>query len=385
MANSSTGVVATGGELAKALVRLAEHRDPELLVNVARAHGPALQRLKGQYEPAETLADWERQALFALVLDAADRFVADEARTDYHALIALDAFNVTAERLAPALPMFVPLADYAGSTPPLAIIWRDEPGINELKPAVPVLSETTVSLLSGMGGGGKTTLVLSLAITAARGGGATCGLCTRPGPVVILCYEDSPETLHARARQIIGGPVPADVLIWPSPSPLWVTADLRSGTAEPGPDWARLWENVGRINPTFVVFDPLTAAAAFNQNEAALARAFMAAVADEARNSGSAVLIVGHDTKSTRSNPLDSDPAGAVAGSGTFHDAARGVLHFRRPVGKKDPLTPRQRALACVKSNFGPSRWEIILEERYRGHLFVGFDVVEGQPVEEGA
>ena len=364
--------------LAKLLERVAEHRDPKMLGALARELQRADVRLGREHDAWLARLDEPTGGIFEDVLRAADRLVEDEARSDWHAHQYLAEAGITAESLAPALPVLVPLADFASSRPPPPVIWRDDPGVNALNPAVPVLSEGTVSLFSSMGGLGKTTLVLALALESARGGGATCGLRTTGGPVVIVSYEDGPPTLYARASQIAGGPVPDELMIWPSPEPLWVTADLRSGTAEPGPGWSRLWEAVERVHPAFVVLDPLTAAAAYNQNDAALARAFMAALADRAQAADTSVLIVAHDTKAARSDPFNSDPAGSVAGSGTYHDAARAVLHLRRPVGTKtNPGNPRERDLACVKSNFGPSRWEIRLCEAYRGHRFIGFQALD--------
>ena len=64
-------------------------------------------------------------------------------------------------------------------------------------------------------------------------------------------------------------------------------------------------------------------------------------------------MIVAHSTKLAR---YGGDPGpGAVAGSGQWWDAARGVL-FMRGDG------PGRAAIECLKANHGPTGWAVTLE-----------------------
>ena len=98
----------------------------------------------------------------------------------------------------------------------------------------------------------------------------------------------------------------------------------------------------------------------------------MRALAQLADASGAGVLIVAHDTKGARNEArAGGDPgAGAVAGSATWYDAARGVLYMRR-----DPNNHDFRLIECLKANHGRARWGARLGERFEGGEFAGLEL----------
>ena len=81
---------------------------------------------------------------------------------------------------------------------------------------------------------------------------------------------------------------------------------------------------------SMVVIDPASAALdSVSMNESGPVRAFMGALAREAKAAGCGVLVVAHDTKAARNAARDGGDrgAGAVAGSATWFDAPRPRRH----------------------------------------------------------
>ena len=262
------------------------------------------------------------------------------------------------------------LSKWASATPPEPVLWLAEAG-----QSAPLLSCGEVALLASAGGLGKSTLTIGLASAAAGDGGKAFGLGIAPGPVAMVSYEDAPVRIAQRMRWFApwpdGQPEPQawrDVAVIPRPGALW-RAD-EDGGSEPGPEWPRFWRTVSERDATLAVIDPASVALAdVSTSETGPVRAFMDACAEQAETTGCGVLIVAHDTKAARNEArAGGDPgAGAVAGSAAWYDAARGVLYLRRE--DADRLT-----LECLKSNYGPTGWGVLLGARRGGNGgFCGF------------
>ena len=289
-----------------------------------------------------------------------------------HAIETLDTDPAKAERLVrehfTPTPMLRELAAADVSEPP-PVIWRDA----EQRWADAVLSVGEVAILASPGGLGKSTLVLELAIAAVtktKGHFNTaCGLRMRPGPVVLVSYEDSTGRIAAHIKRMTGQSFPGGIHVWPAPGPLFV-GDNR-GAAAPTPSWRGLWDAITAIKPSLVVVDPASAAlSAVSMNDSGPVRACLLELTHEATAAGCGVLVVAHDTKAARNAARTGDDpgAGAVAGSATWHDAARGVMYMRR--------NKQIRTLECIKSNYGSSGWTITLAERTdSAGKFLGFEV----------
>lgn len=283
-------------------------------------------------------------------------------------------------------PTLRPVAEWHGQPEPAPVLWHDVPGADAWAPPDAVLSAGEVAILSAPGGSGKSYLTLALARAAAVAAdnerlhhGAACGLRVRPGPVVLVSYEDSPVRIAGRlARMAVagegidwGGPVPPGIHCWPAPGPLFSAGGAPGREARPADTWPGLWAAIADVAPALVIIDPVSAALAdLSGSESGPVRAFMGALAREAEGSGAGVLLVAHDTKAARAEVrAGGEPgAGAVAGSATWHDAARGVLYLTRSAEG-----PR---LDCIKSNYGRSGWTVQLAERFaHGGRFAGFEV----------
>ena len=281
------------------------------------------------------------------------------------------------------------------SEPP-AVIWHanDEDHFSNS-----CLARGEVAILAGPGGTGKSYVSLALALAAARASdaehGEACGLRVRPGPVVLVSYEDSSGRIAARVQRMVSGPFPERLHVWREPEPLFVrAADDEDSMAEvrPGPSWDVFWTSVRSLGPSFVIVDPISAALeGISANESTPVRQFMMALGAQAQAARTSVLLIGHDTKTARAAASrGEDPeAGVVAGSATWFDAARGVLYLSRLAkdladkaqdkeAKPDKANQRagQRQLTCVKSNYGRTGWVVALREVKGSRGFAGFEAV---------
>ena len=218
------------------------------------------------------------------------------------------------------------------------------------------------ALLAGAGGLGKSSLCVLLAVGAAAGKGSACGFGIRPGPVVILSYEESRARIAARVRWCAGREV-AERIFAVSPAPLWEPGTDRSGQlTRPGPGWARLWNTVIKVGASLVIVDPVSAALPdVSTTQTGPVRGLMSALAAASEATGAGVLLVAHDTKAARNLVREGGQpgAGAVAGSAAWHDAARAVMYMRQDV------QPDAKVVTIEKCNHGRAGWGVVLAERY--------------------
>ena len=114
-------------------------------------------------------------------------------------------------------------------------------------------------------------------------------------------------------------------------------------------------------------------------NDGGTARFVVEHIADESERLNAGVLIISHDTKAARSQAkAGGDPgAGAVAGSGTWHDAARGVLYLY-----KNPTKENSLMLRCLAANHGRDGWGVMLTGE-PGEPFTGFQCEGGMMTPE--
>ena len=213
-----------------------------------------------------------------------------------------------------------------------------------------VLTVGNVCLLSGEGGIAKSALALSLAAGIAELGeherGQVCGLFEGPGgPALLATFEDHPTETAWRARCLIGqlttGRISHDRTLSRvhvldlAGRPLFGPKDDGGRYNErPGrlAGWWDLWSEARRIKPRLIVIDPALAAYVGEANAAAPVREFLTALATEAAELNTGVLLLAHSNKAARSSnsrkpkPQDLLDPGHVGGSTAWTDGVRGVL-----------------------------------------------------------
>lgn len=275
------------------------------------------------------------------------------------------------------------LKDWTNTPEPKPILWHDK----ETRYADAVLSEGEVALLSGPGGLGKSSVSLAVAHVAVHAHllnqdyGAACGLRVAAGKVLLVSYEDAPVRIASRVKGMPGG-IPDGLFVWENPSPLW----KKEGKGEA---WDELWQSVSTdgIKAKLVIIDPASAALVdVEVSEGGPVRAFLTECRIMAETHKCGVLIVAHDTKAARNEARQGgDPgAGAVAGSATWYDAARGVLYLRSAsADKRVDDDPDARVLECLKANYGRTGWKVNLVERFDNGRFAGLEKKESEIPDE--
>ena len=237
------------------------------------------------------------------------------------------------------------------------------------------------AILAAPGGTGKSYLALNLALLAIgeQDPAVACGLKVRRGAVLIVSYEDSHPRIGQRIRALSGrsdvadaAPDLARLALVNNPGVLWTAPDY-GGSTRQEPAFKALQRRAEILEPSLIVIDPLSAAAAgCNLNDGGAARQCMRDLRDLSDATGAGVLIVAHDTKAARNEARagGSPGAGAVAGSAQWFDAARGVLYLH--------TAPGGRLLACEKANHGRAGWGLELSEVLKPDGFSGFTAQGG-------
>ena len=311
-------------------------------------HEGEIQVLIGGGEAApDPWPDTVRKASEAPDLDAAWRLLADALR----------------------LPMVRCSGEWRDEPDPDPVIWRDHAQFTDA-----VLSSGEVAILSGAGKSGKSYIALALAVAAAqaeaegRGYGESCGLRVAARPVVVLSYEDAPKRIDQRAVAMDTG---ASVRLIPDPPRLFRfdSTTRQWGRSE---EWPLVWAAVHGAAPGLVVIDTGPKAMGGETNDGGAVIAFLQALEGEARRGGFGVLLTAHDTKAHRNQVKagEAPDAGAIAGSGQWHDSPRGVLYLSKHGPGDAP-----RILEAVKCSYGRDGWGASLLPDYRDHEYRGLSL----------
>jgi len=214
-----------------------------------------------------------------------------------------------------------------------------------------------VTLLSGDGGSGKSTLTLQLACSTVLRR-PWLGKETRHSKAAYVSCEDDIDELHRRLGAIAGAED-------------WDLADLdglelfdRVGRDnavmfkgagfgsiwEPSPWWVGLSNWVQDTGPGLVVLDSLYDFFPGNQLDQASARTFMGMLRELAQDAGCAIIVLWHPSKS------GMESGDGTSGNVAFRNAARAMLYLERDkeAGADAPLILRGK-----KSNYGPAADEM--------------------------
>ncbi|MGE5548418.1 MAG: AAA family ATPase [Solirubrobacterales bacterium] len=239
-----------------------------------------------------------------------------------------------------------------------------------------LIPANTVTLFSGDGGAGKSTLALQLACSTVLGH-RWLGRDTRGGMAAYVSCEDDIDELHRRLAGICDGEG-------------WDMADLdglqlfdrvgrenavmRRGEGfgagwEDTPWWVRFSNWLRDAGPGLVVLDSLYDFFPGNQLDQGAARTFMGKLRETAHDAGCAIVVLWHPSKS------GMESGDGTSGNVAFRNAARAMIYLERDKEATAPNAPR--ILRGKKSNYGPAADEIALT--YENSRFVPV-VPEGGP-----
>jgi RecA-family ATPase len=239
--------------------------------------------------------------------------------------------------------------------------WRDVPVPPMRWLAARRIPASDVTILSGDGGGGKTTVALQLAVAVERGLGDWLGTTCESGPVIFFSGEEPQEEMRRRLERVARkrGLEPSDIeklhFHFADPERCLLGISRPNGQMAPTPLFESICTLAADIRPVLIVVDSIAATFGGNQNDRVHARTFVAMFRRLARAADCAVLLLDHPSLSGITNGTGR------GGSMDWQNATRARLHLetlREEEGGTD------RVLEVKKINYGAPgekmklRWE---------------------------
>jgi len=218
-----------------------------------------------------------------------------------------------------------------------------------------------VTILSGDGGGGKTTVALQLAQAVAADLGDWLGTTTEAGPVIFFSGEEPEDEMRRRYSRAARkrGLEPDDLEMlhfhFANPDACLLGISRPNGPMVATSLFESLRASAMEIKPALIVVDSIAATFGGNQNDRVHARTFVGLFRQLARQADCAVLLLDHPSLSGITSGTGR------GGSMDWQNATRARLHLETV---EDEDGGNGRVLEVKKLNYGPSgekvrlRWE---------------------------
>lgn len=230
--------------------------------------------------------------------------------------------------------------------------WRGTPIVPMRWLALNRIPANDVTILSGDGGAGKTTIALQLAVSVACDLGDWLGTTCEAGPVLFFSAEEPEEEIRRRIDRIAAnrGLDPDDIENLHLHFPRLMECCLGTGAPNqpiaPTAAFHSLKAAVRRLRPTLVIVDSNAATLGGNYVDRAHARTFVSQFREMAQETGCAVLLLDHPSAAGLTN------GSGRAGNMDWQNAVRAFLYFRK-LDNEDGSSGRE--LEIMKSNYGPT------------------------------
>ena len=216
-----------------------------------------------------------------------------------------------------------------------------------------VLPASTVILLNGDGGTGKSVVALQLAFAGVYEV-PWLGRQVTPGGVLFISAEDDMDELHRRLADIAAGagtPLDRPGLYLTSlvgEDAILAAPSGRTNILAPTDLFAALAREVSELRPALLVLDTLADLFGGEENQRAQARAFIGLLKGLASRYQVTVLLLAHPSLQGMSS------GSGTSGSTAWNNSVRGRLYFER-VRDQDGTEsdPDARVLKVMKSNYG--------------------------------
>ena len=216
-----------------------------------------------------------------------------------------------------------------------------------------VIPDETLTLLSGEGGIGKSTLAEQLAV-AMRTNGDWCGMKVTQGEVMFVTSEDDRNDVSINLRAILKGEgkslahLPGlHILPLADRDACLAAASAKLGAIAATPLWHGLERVIKRRKPRLVIFDALADLFGGEENSRRHVRGFIVLLKRLAIQQKLAVLLIAHPSLTGMSS------GSGLSGSTDWHNGPRARLYFDRPKdGDNKPLDDDSRILTVKKVQY---------------------------------
>jgi RecA-family ATPase len=236
-----------------------------------------------------------------------------------------------------------------GFTRPAAL--ADEP-VAEREWFVPdVIPSSTVTLLGGDGGTGKSLLAMQLAVASATGR-TWLGMDVKEGGAIYVSAEDDLDELRRRLASIAAAETiqVADIkklnlLPLFGEDALLAVVDREAGLLKTTTLFARLEERIAKERPALVVLDTLADLFGGDENNRAHARQFIGILNGLAARFHCVVLVLAHPSVA------GMERGRGYSGTTGWNNSVRSRMYLQMVADDK----PNSRRLVLMKANYGPS------------------------------
>lgn len=224
-----------------------------------------------------------------------------------------------------------------------------------------------VTLFSGNGGVGKTTMTLDLAVATITGQD-WLGVRPTTGPVILIFCEDSRDEFHRRLSKVLArrGLRFIDIRADLYPISLvgrdtFLATFSRDGLIRPTPLYKHVAKLVAKVRPSLLVLDNSANLFGGNENDRVQVGQFGTLLNRAALAGNCGLVLTSHPSLSGMNN------GSGTSGSTGWHNVARARMYLREPDGEDHD--PDERTLEVMKSNYGPPGETINL--RWQNGVFV--------------
>jgi RecA-family ATPase len=198
-----------------------------------------------------------------------------------------------------------------------------------------VEDDETLTLVTGEGGIGKTTLMLQLAVDM-RTDGDWLGMKVRQEPVLFVTSEDDRKDVNLNLRAILKAKGKSlahcpDLHILPlaDRDACLAAATTKLGAIAATPLWHALVRLVERRKPRIVIFDALADLFGGEENSRRHVRGFIVLLKRLAIQQKLAVILIAHPSLT------GMNTGSGLSGSTDWHNGPRARLYFQRPKDKE--------------------------------------------------
>jgi RecA-family ATPase len=209
-----------------------------------------------------------------------------------------------------------------------------------------------VTILSGDGGGGKTTVALQLAVSVANKLGDWLGTTCEAGPVLFFSAEEPEDEIRrrvdriARNRGLDPDKMESLHLHFAKPAGCILGNGAPNHPIVPTEVFKSLKATAKKIQPALLIIDSNAATLGGNYVDRVHARTFVSMFKEIAQEIGCAVLLLNHPSAAGLTNGTGR------AGNMDWQNAVRAFLYLRK-IDNDDGSTGRE--LEIMKSNYGPT------------------------------